>query len=213
MLNNTRATFDKILVDFKRFSYYTGILLNSVYIFSMIYAIVSDRGSLVLNIVMLAAAVGYLVFYLFTFWKNEKVNKSQKKKIKRIYRFAKLIMSFVSLTITVYGLYIAAENVTLISLLLATMSVISWIFGATTAFIIEFIESRKNMIVTALAMDFEPITKPVSNITNAVRMITGKEPQEPKTVSEAMERKIDKIRNKFLEKRKAEKNKTTENKS
>ena len=213
MLTNTRATFDKIFTDFKRISYYMGILLNSVYLFTMIYAIALDRGSLYLNIAMLAAAVGYLVFYLFTFWKNEKVNKSQKKKTKRIYRFARLIMSCVSLAITVYGLYIATEKVTVISLLLAAMSIISWIFGVTTAFIIEFIESRKNMIVTALAMDFEPITKPVNTISNAVRKITGKEPQEPKTISEAMERKINKIRDKFVEKRRAEKNKTTENKS
>ena len=156
MLTNTRATFDKIFMDFKRFAYYLGILLNSVYIFSMIYAIALDRGILFLNIAMLTAAVGYLAFYLFTYWKNDE----NKKKVKRIYRFAKLIMSCISLAITVYGLYIASEEVTVISLFLATMSIISWIFGVTTAFIIEFIESRKNMIVTALAMDFEPITKP-----------------------------------------------------
>ena len=122
-------------------------------------------------------------------------------------------MSCVSLAITVYGLYIASEEVTVLSLFLAVMSIISWIFGVTTAFIIEFIESRKNMIVTALAMDFEPITKPVNTISNAVRKITGKEPKEPQTVSEAMEQKINKIRDKFVEKRKAKKNKTTENKS
>ena len=114
MLTNTRATFDKIFMDFKRFAYYLGILLNSVYIFSMIYAIALDRGILFVNIAMLTAAVGYLAFYLSTYWKNDE----NKKKIKRIYRFAKLIMSCISLAITVYGLYIASEEVTVISLML-----------------------------------------------------------------------------------------------
>ena len=210
MLTNTRATFDKIFMDFKRFSYYFSIVFNCVYILVMVYALVVGAGNLHINITLLLGAVAYFVFFVLTYWTNEK-NK-EKKAVRRIYRCFKLLMSCISLSITVYGLYIATEEVNIISVLLAALSFISWIFGIVTTVIIEFVESRREMLLAALAMDFEKVSKPVNTISNAVRKITGKEPKEAQTVSEAMERKIDKIRENYLEKKRKSSDKTTENK-
>ena len=210
MLTNTRATFDKIFMDFKRFSYYLSIFFNCVYILSMVYALFSGTGMLYIKIPLLVGAVVYFFFYIFTYWKKEKGR--EKKAAKKVYRWFKILMNFVTLLITVYGIYVATEKVNVISVLLAVASVISWLFEITTALIIEFIDSRKKMILAAIAMDLEPVTKPVNAVGNTVRKIVGKEPQEPKTVSEVMEHRINKIRESFVEKRKLKKSKTPENK-
>ena len=210
MLTNTRATFDKIFMDFKRASYYFSILFNCVYILVTVYALVAGTGRLFINLSLLVAAAAYFVFFVVTYWTEERSKK--KKTVKRIYRAFKLLMTCISLSITVYGLYVATEEVTVVSILLAALSFIGLLFGITTTLIIEFVESRRDMLFTALAMDLEPVTKPVNVIGNTVRKIVGKEPKEPNTVSEEMEQRINKIRDKFVEKRKAQKSKTPENK-
>ena len=197
-------------MDFKRASYYFSILFNCVYILVTVYALVAGTGRLFINLSLLVAAAAYFVFFVVTYWTEERSKK--KKTVKRIYRAFKLLMTCISLSITVYGLYVATEEVTVVSILLAALSFIGWLFGITTTLIIEFVESRRDMLFTALAMDLEPVTKPVNVIGNTVRKIVGKEPKEPNTVSEEMEQRINKIRDKFVEKRKAQKSKTPENK-
>ena len=199
MLTNTRATFDKIFMDFKRFSYYLSIVFNCIYILSMVYALCSGAGTLYVKIPLLVGAVAYFFFYIFTYWQKEK--SKEKKTVKKAYRWFKILMNFLTLTITVHGIYVATEAVNVISVLLAVASIISWLFEVTTALIIEFIDSRKNMIVSALAMDFAAVSKPVNAVEDAVRKIVGKEPKERKTISEVMERKINKIRETYLEKK------------
>ncbi len=199
MLTNTKATLDKIFVDLKRFSYILNIISNCVYILVTLYALIARTGSAFINVALLSAAVAYFVFYILTYRIDEK--KKEKKTVRRAWYSFRIFMTCISLSITVYGLYVATERVNIISFLLATLSAISWIFSIVTAVIMEFVENRIEMFTSALTMDFEKVTRPVNTISNAVRKIAGKEPKEPQTVSEAMERKIDKIREKYLEKK------------
>lgn len=209
MLTNTRATFDKIFMDFKRFSYYFSILFNCVYILVMVYALVAGTGNLFINLLLLVGAIAYFVFFVLTYWTDEK--SKERKTARRVYRAFKFLMTCISLSITVYGLYVATEDVTVISVLLAALSFINWIFGITTTVIIEFVESRRDMLLAALAMDFEKLTKPVNTIGNAVRKIAGKEPKEQQTVSEVMEQKINKIRESYLQKKQKNSSSVTKN--
>ena len=145
MLNNTIATFDKIFMDFKRFAYWMSIVFNSVYILSMVYALISGAGKLYVKIPLLVGALAYFFFYIFTYWKKEK--SKEKKAVKKAYRWFKILLNFVTLLITVYGIYVATEDVNVISVLLAVVSVITWLFEITTALIIEFVDNRKDMIL------------------------------------------------------------------
>ncbi|MBE6645174.1 MAG: hypothetical protein E7612_07350 [Ruminococcaceae bacterium] len=196
MLINTRATFDKILTDFKRFSYTLSIILNLVYIATSVYALVFNVGNTFVNAVVCAGAVFYFVFYLVTYW--DKTKKKEKKDVKKAYAWFRILMDAFGLGITVYGVYVASARVTVVSILLAALSGLSWLFKLTTTLLIEYVEGQKELIIAALAKDFAFAIEPANKVQNVIRKIKGEEPKEPKTVSEALEKRINKIREDFI---------------
>lgn len=204
MFSNTRAAFDKILCDIKNFCFSIGIILNTVYIFSMVYAIVDGRGFLPLNIAFLVAAVAYFVYYIVTYWNKSK--KSEKKRVKNVYNAIKFFASTVTLAITVYSIYVGSEQINFISLLLAVISVLSWVFHVISRLIIMFLESRKELIINAFNMDMQPVAAPVNAVNSFVKRISGQdEPEELFHVSEKAKSKINKIRSHFFDKKNKEK--------
>ena len=208
MLINTRATFDKILTDFKRFSYTLSIILNLVYIATSVYALVFNVGNTFVNAVVCAGAVFYFVFYLVTYW--DKTKKKEKKAVKKAYSWFKILMSAFSLGITIYSVYIASERVTVVSILLAALSGVSWLFRLITTLLIEYVESQKELVVAALSKDFAFAIGPANKVQNVIRKIKGEEPKEPKTVSEALENRINKIRENFIARKEKSKSENQE---
>ena len=203
MFLNTRAAFDKLLRDIKKFCYSVEILLNTAYILSMVNAIVKGNGNLPLNIVFLSLAVLYFVYYIFTYW--DKAKKTEQKKIKRIYTGVKIFASTITLAITVYSIYVGSEQLDFISLLLVVLSVITWIFHTVSWLAIMFLEGHKELLLNAFLLDVKPVTAPVNAVKSFVKRISGQdEPDELFGVSEKAKTKLDKLRARFVERKNLE---------
>ena len=201
MLINTRAAFDKIFNVFKWFVYLVGMFMNSTYVASTVYAIAVGSGNLYVNIALAVISFSYFVFYIATYWDAR--SKEVKRSVSRVYRIFNIFARAFTMGIAIYGLYIATERVTLVSVLIAALTVISWIFQITTTLIISFVENRRELIVLALAADFEPVTQPINRVGNFIKKIKGEEPEDslanPKEAK--LRRRLDKITRDFIVKK------------
>jgi hypothetical protein len=204
MLTNTRAVLWKFLSDFKRGVYASGIVLNLFYVIAMAYATVSGTGLLYVNIPLLAVAVAYFIFYIIAY--RRQGGKAVKKRVARINRYIKIAAHTLTLGVAVYALYTATEKPEFLSVLFAALSAVSWIFQISCAFIIHFFEVRIEELAYAFDEDTEKYRKPFSAVSSVVDRIRGEEPREPKPdTPERVKRRVEKIKNKFLAKKKEEK--------
>ena len=72
--------------------------------------------------------------------------------------------------------------------------------------IIHFFEVRIELLSAAFDEDTEKYRKPFSAVSSVVDRIRGEEPREPKPdTPERVKRRVEKIKNKFLAKKKEEK--------
>lgn len=92
----------------------------------LIYAIVADKGNLIVNCVLLGLFVAYNIFDICTRYKVKEL-KNVRKQIRRLYVCSKLFVRAVSLGIILYGIYTTNMDMTAFSVILTTLMLISWI--------------------------------------------------------------------------------------
>ena len=108
-LGNKINKFKRILNFFK----ITSLLMTLVY---FIYALVTERGNDIINIILTVIYFIYMVITIIGIIKN---NKSVKKVAKKGYKWAKMLIKLFTLASTLYGIYTATTDVTFISVLMA----------------------------------------------------------------------------------------------
>lgn len=92
----------------------------------LIYAIVADKGNLIVNCVLLGLLVVYTIFDICTRYKVKEL-KNVRKQIRRLYACSRLFVRAVSLGIILYGIYTTNVDMTAFSVILTTLMLISWI--------------------------------------------------------------------------------------
>lgn len=177
MLDHTRAALDKTVADFKRFILGYNVVLQLIYIAYLIYALIAPSGILAANIALLSVSVAYFIFYLATYDRNEKQIKKVKKTTKRAYKWFKLTVKAFTLAVTIYGIYMAMQDVTVLSVILAAFSTVGWALQVILELAFMFVSSRIDLIMTGVKMD----TKPVQAVGDFVKkVVTGQDPEPEK---------------------------------
>ena len=153
----TLAAINKIVDDLKRFAMIFRISSLSFFAVYAIYSIICPRGLLAVNIVIALLSSVYLAYYLITYKQKGKEDKRIKKIVKKIFDRSKLVVNAVSLGYMIYSVYYMAENVTVFSLFLVTVSILSWTLQLLLQAASQFIDTRKILIVTGLIADAEGV--------------------------------------------------------
>ena len=173
MIDYTRAAIDKTLNDFKRFGFIFNIVIELLTISYLVYAIIAGVGIIYLNVALVTLSLAYLTFYIVIGRDPEK--KKLCVQTKRSYKYFKIAVHTVSLGITVYGLYIATEEPSFVSIVMAAATTVGWAINLLVTFSINYISSKANFIVRAIEADIEEAKRPVEKVDNFLKKIRGEE--------------------------------------
>ena len=125
------------------------------------YAIITGIGNLIINIVLLSLFSAYTIFVITT--RNMKI-KFAKKVVKRIYKISRLLVRGISLGASIYGIYIAVNNVKPITIILTTLMLIVWVIQVVVELIKIFILPKLNLLVAGVIKDVEPYVKTANKV-------------------------------------------------
>ena len=179
MIDYTRAAIDKTLTDFKRFGFIFNIVIELLSISYLIYAIIAGVGFIYANIALAAVSFAYLTFYIIV------GRDSEKKKLfastKSSYKLFKIAVHTLNLGITVYGIYIATEEPSFISIVMAAATTVGWAINILVTFSINYLSLKAHFIVRAIEADIEEAKRPVEKVDNFIKKIRGEEikPKDP----------------------------------
>ena len=171
-LNQTKAAILKIWGDFKKVAFYCNVATQCLTVAYLVYALCAPSGLWYVNTVLLALAVSYSAFFLYM--TKHETSKEFKKIIKTTYKWAKRAIKLFTLGITVYGLFLAADYLTPLALILPTFTIVSWTLGILVELICAVIESRLDYVFEGLAEDFGK----VPFLGKWVKDLTGKDGEE-----------------------------------
>ena len=202
MIDYTRAAVEKTLGDFRRFGFIFNIVIELLSISYLIYAVAAGAGFIYANIPLLALSVGYLTFYIAL-----GLDKDKKKLVvsaKQGYKFFKIAVHTLNLGITVYGIYIATEELSFVSIVLAAITTVGWALNLLITFSVNYLSAKANFIVRAIEADIEEAKRPVEKVTNFIKKVRGEEIEE-KPAPDKTRIALDKTVLEFRKRKKAEK--------
>lgn len=173
MIDYTKAAIEKTVADLKRFGFTFNIATEIFSILYLIYAIAVGGGYLIANIILAALSLSYLIFYVITH--NNPDAKAACVLTKAAYKWVKLGIKAFTLGVTVYGIYIATEHVTLVSIVMASAMVISWTLNVILTLSINYFSAKAKFIIAAIEADFENMLRPVEKVGNFIKKVRGQE--------------------------------------
>lgn len=168
MFTNTIKTFKGIIDDISRLLLVitVGSQLCAVGYFT--YASIVGNGYLTVNIILIAVSLVYLVVYLLArLKKKDKRLKKAQKITRKVTTAVKLTLKAVTLSVTVYGIYLS-NDADGISIILATLSIILWIIQTLFEVIRYYGELKYEELKVSIAKDVEFIRKPAEAVKDAV---------------------------------------------
>ena len=172
MFKYTKAAVDIIVNDVRR---YCNIFKYGTMMFTLayfIYSIYAQKGNLVVNIVLLILFALYAILDLVT---SKKDYKLFKRFIRKSYKGLKITTKAFSLGVMIYGIYIAAYNVSPISIILATLMIIMWVLEVLFEIVLSIFEDKKDLLVAGWNKDIDNLKKPVTAVNNFIKKVKGEE--------------------------------------
>ncbi len=174
MLDYTRIALAKTVADLKRIAFWFTLIMQLMMVGLPIYSIAVDNGNIYINLLLLAASLVLFVFFIIQSV-NESASKAPGKIAKRIYKIIKYISKLYNIGIAVYGVYVAYEHTTLVSLVYLGLMVIGLLISFVLDILIIFFQGRVELIVTAIEADLEIVTKPIGKVQGVIDKVRGKE--------------------------------------
>ena len=194
MFKYTREAVNKIIDDFKILSKvfkYTSEVVTVTY---LIYSLIAKVGNFYANIILLGLFIGYAIF---DFVVSDEGNKFVKKVVKRTVNWTKIMIRAFTLFVLIYSIYTATTNATPTTIILATLMIIVWVLQVLLELVIMVVEDEKDLVLAGLKKDIDDIKRPVTDVGNFFRRVTGQEvvvpdddePREIKILKKRMEKR------------------------
>ena len=178
MFDYTKAAFKQTVEDFKKIDFIRNIATQTLYIAYLIYTLCVGFGLLVANILLLSLAVGYFGFFLFMTLKPP--TKRVKNAVKTAFTRCRQLIKLYTLCVMVYGVWLTAEHVTPLGLILSALMIVCWVLQILFEVVFKFFLNRANFILEGMEADYENMTKPVRTVGNFFKKMAGKEVEEEK---------------------------------
>ena len=166
MLDYTQAAFKKILHDFKKLRIFITVGVHLLSIAYLVYALCTDTGFFVANIILLSLTASYFVFFIIM--ESKYHSKGLKKRVKNFYGWSKRLIKLPVLGIAVYGLALSKTDFDPLSFLITLLMIIGWILDILFYFVIRFIEIEKAYLLDGLHRDAEEIPLFGHKISNSI---------------------------------------------
>ena len=128
----------KMLLNFFKIN---SLLMTLVY---FIYALVTERGNDIINIVLTIIYFIYMVITIIGILKND---KDVKKVAKKGYKWSKMLIKLFTLVSTLYGIYTATTDVTFVSALMAVFMTSFYLMKLFFSLMVEFISHKVKKVV------------------------------------------------------------------
>lgn len=202
MFDYTKTAVNKIGDDFKKFFYRYQIVAQLVYIAYLIYALVQNKGAWYVNGLLLLLSAAYFVFFVVATRKEAK--SVLKKRVKRVFTECKRLIKFYTLCVMLYGVWQTATDADPLSVVLSALMIVGWVLQILFEVILKFFLDKANFLLEAAKADAESIAKPVKNVGNFFKRVTGQEVEERKEPTKHR-LLLNEMVEKYREKRKAEK--------
>lgn len=194
MFKYTREAINKIIDDFKLLSRIFKYTSQVVTVGYLTYSIIAKVGHFYANLILLVLFVGYTIF---DFVVSDENNKFFKKVVKRTVNWLKISIRAFTLLVLIYSIYTATTNANAITIIMATLMIIVWVLQVLLELVITVVEDEKDLVVAGLKKDIDDIKKPVSDVGNFFRRVTGQEvyvqeendPREIKILKKRMEKR------------------------
>lgn len=177
MLDYTKAALKQIVEDFKKVDLVRNVLTQILYLVYLMYAIFAKSGIFAVNLTLFVISVAYFAFFLYMTG-QENANKKVTKLAATLFKRCKQVIKLFTLGVMLYGVWIAAENVTPLSMILSSLMIVGWVLQILFEIIIKFFAKRANLIIEGLEADYEGMTKPARSVGNFFKKMTGKEVEE-----------------------------------
>lgn len=214
MLDYTKVAVNQIEKDVKTISFVASVVTQLIYIAYLVYTLFAKTGIFWVNLVLLVLSVAYTAFYIYA--TKQEMKNGVKRTIRMVYKRCKQLIRLYTLGIMVYGLCLAADNASPLSVVFAVLMLVSFVADILIELFAKYFVSRTDLLLEALKADFESATKPVRTVGNFFKKLTGNEPieEEPSSARQNLDKQVEELRgerkNKKLEmkyllaKRKAE---------
>lgn len=195
MLDYTVESVNKTVNDLKRIFYVFSASVQALCILYLVYLLVIREGFLAANVILLVLSASHLVFNTVCYGADGKV-RERLIGIKNVIRYAKLAVRAITLTVAIYGIYVATTHVTPTSIVLTSLMAVSWILQIILEFVCYFVESRANLIINAMKRDAEAVISPLRTVGSFVKRAAGYESCEraPIDVPEWLDERVAKRR-------------------
>ena len=174
LLDYTITAFNKTIEDFRKATWIGTLVMQIVYILYLSYTLFSRIGYFWVNLILLILSVSYLTFFLVTKFRNL---KDKLRKIgRRIYKYSKLFINFLTLGGTLFTLATAdIAEIKPLSIVLITLTIIMWVLQFILEIATPIVENRIDLIKTALETDVDNALKPIRATGNFFKKMVGKE--------------------------------------
>ncbi len=178
MLDYTKAALNKTVGDLKRVAFWFTVFMQVMMIGFPAYSIGVNKGNLYINIVLILTSLTVLVFYILR-RDDDKPSKTRSIRAKNIGKIIRYSSKVYNLCLSVYGIYIAAEHTTLVSVVFAGLMAITLFISLSLDVVVAFCKKRFELFITAFEADFEFVTKPMNKVQGVIDFVRGKESAEP----------------------------------
>ena len=140
----------------------------------LVYALVTQTGILLANVILLGATVGYLSFFIW-YTQREKKNKQLKQRIKNTFKWIKRFVKIFTIGVALYGLYFTAKQVTVLSVVLSAFMIIGFTLDILFEVVLKFVINKASFVYEAVQLDLEEMKKPVTAVGNFFKKMKGEE--------------------------------------
>ncbi len=159
MAKNSFSAFQKIKNVFLRIKLVFDVIIPLFPIAFLIYSLAVSMGFLWANIITLTLSAAHYIFHVIVLFQSRE-DKELKQTIKLIYKTCVRFVKFLTLAISIYGLWLSIAHINLLTLLLTALSLSGWIFQVTLDIIIHVVTSYAKFIEEAFLVNAEKAKKP-----------------------------------------------------
>lgn len=180
MFDYTKLAFKETADKFKKADYIRNVASQCLYIAYLLYALIASFAAVWANALLLALSVAYFAFFIYA--TKIKTEKRLKRRVAVVFKRCKLLVKFLTLSITIYGAFATAKHVTPLSLFFLSFMIVAFVLQVLFDVISSLIVNRLHFFLEAIEADVEELKKPVTTAKNFFKKLTGA-PVEERTPS------------------------------
>lgn len=156
MFDVTKETIRRTSIKMKKVAHITEIMVQLFYIGYLVFALFMQRGIAITNGILLVICCGYFLFYVITVkYKYTKKEKLQRKRVKRLVKWAKIIIKMVVIGFAIAEMIMFEENRTISSSVLLAIMIVSLLITIILDLLVAAITNEMELIYGAFMKDME----------------------------------------------------------